>query len=355
MSIYKRGKIYWYHFVFNGQNIQKSTKQGNPRVARQIEAGHKTSLAKGEAGFNDHKPAPTLGEFIETRFTPWARASFEQASPKTWTGWYRTQISNIIAYAPLVSRKLDSITGEHAADYAAHLQAKGWKPSSVNSSLQVLRRALRLAVDWGAAPSSPKIRMLRGAHQRERVITREEEAQYLGAAGELMADIAVVLIDTGMRPEENSRLRWECIGWTAGQQGVLQVTHGKTAAARRMIPMSVRVREIIERRWEAVSRPAEGWVWTADTLSGHIEPSTTKKQHKRALRLSGVRPFVIYSLRHTFLTRLGEAGCDAWTLARIAGHSSITMSARYVHPSENAVMNAFDRLQPTKQLPNTVQ
>jgi hypothetical protein len=29
------------------------------------------------------------------------------------------------------------------------------------------------------------------------------------------------------------------------------------------------------------------------------------------------RPFVLYSLRHTFLTRLGQSGCDVWTLARI--------------------------------------
>ena len=57
-----------------------------------------------------------------------------------------------------------------------------------------------------------------------------------------------------------------------------------------------------------------------------------------------MRPFVLYSLRHTFLTRLGESGCDAWTLARIAGHSSITISARYVHPSEDAVLAAMSRL-----------
>ncbi len=38
MAIFKRGKIYWYHFIFNGQHIQESTKQGNPRVARQMEA-----------------------------------------------------------------------------------------------------------------------------------------------------------------------------------------------------------------------------------------------------------------------------------------------------------------------------
>jgi hypothetical protein len=47
---------------------------------------------------------------------------------------------------------------------------------------------------------------------------------------------------------------------------------------------------------------------------------------------------------NTFLTRLGESGCDAWTLARIAGHSSITISARYVHPSEDAVLAAIEKL-----------
>jgi integrase len=49
-------------------------------------------------------------------------------------------------------------------------------------------------------------------------------------------------------------------------------------------------------------------------------------------------------LLHTFLTRLGESGCDAWTLARIAGHSSIAVSRRYVHPSEERVLDAISRL-----------
>jgi integrase len=350
MSIFKRGNVYWYHFLFDGEHIQHSTKQGNPRVARQIEAAHRTALARGEVGITKRKPVPTLADYLENHFTPWAKATFEKASPKTWTGWYRTQLANICAYGPLVSRKLDSITSEHAADYAAYLQTKGWKPSSVNSSLRVLRRALRLAVEWGITSSAPKIKLLRGEHHRERVVSPEEEARYMAAAGELMADIATVLIDTGMRPEENSRLRWESVSWSNGQYGTVQVTHGKTAAARRMLPMSPRVRRILERRWEAAKMPSEGWVWTAATASGHIEPSTVKKQHQRALRLSGVRPFVLYAFRHTFLTRLGEAGCDAWTLARIAGHSSIAMSARYVHPSEDAVMNVFARMIPARQL-----
>jgi len=50
------------------------------------------------------------------------------------------------------------------------------------------------------------------------------------------------------------------------------------------------------------------------------------------------------TLRHTFLMRLGESGCDAWTLARIAGHNSIAIPNRYVHPSEDAVLNAMAKL-----------
>jgi integrase len=56
------------------------------------------------------------------------------------------------------------------------------------------------------------------------------------------------------------------------------------------------------------------------------------------------RGFVLHSMRHTFLTRLGEAGVDAFTIMRIAGHSSITVSQKYVHPSTGAMERAFKRL-----------
>jgi hypothetical protein len=44
------------------------------------------------------------------------------------------------------------------------------------------------------------------------------------------------------------------------------------------------------------------------------------------------------------LTRLGESGCDAWTVARIAGHSAISMSMGFVHPSQAAVEKAMTQL-----------
>jgi integrase len=58
-----------------------------------------------------------------------------------------------------------------------------------------------------------------------------------------------------------------------------------------------------------------------------------------------VGDFVLHSLRHTMLTRLGESCVDAFTIMRIAGRSSIVVSHRYIHPTPEAVERAFMRLQ----------
>jgi hypothetical protein len=219
--IYKRGKTYWYKFMWHGKLVRESTKQGNDKVARTMESAHRTSLAKGEVGIREPKTIPTLKEFCKARVEPWAKSTFEKTTPKSWL-WYRTGIRALTNYRRLGDAHLDEIMGELASDFA--------------------------------------------------------EAR----------------------------------------------------------------------------RPEEGWVWTAATRSGHVEPSSLRKQHARTFEtiasqakennLKPVRPFVLYSLRHTFLTRLGESGCDAWTLARIAGHASINISARYVHPSEDAALEAISRL-----------
>jgi integrase len=341
MSIYKRGKIYWYKFMWNGEMVRESTRQPNQNAARQIEAAHRASLAKGEVGIREKKVVSTLADFISQRFEPWAEAA---TSAKTWLDYYRPGIRTIQAYKPLANLRLNEITSEKAADFAAWRQSAGLQVSSINSSLQVLRRIMRLAAEWGAIEIAPLIRMLPGERHREHVVTFDEEARYLATALEPLGSVAAILADTGMRPDECYRLRWESVTWTNGRNGTILVTHGKTAAARRVLPLTLRARNILRHRWEAAGSPGEGWMWSAPTRTGHFEKSTLKKQHKKALRLSRVRPFVLYSLRHTFLTRLGESGCDAWTLARIAGHSSVAMSARYVHPSEDAVLFALDRL-----------
>jgi integrase len=315
--IYKRGKFYWYKFMWNGTLVRESTKQGNDKVARSMESAHRTSLAKGEVGIREKKPVPTLKKFITDRVDPWAKATFEQNSPDTYIRWFRPGARAICAYVPLATRPLNEITGEQFSAFAAHRQGQGLAVSTINSNLRVLRRVLGLAVEWGELVAVPRMKRLRGERFRDRVVSQEEEARYLAHATEPLASIIGVLFDTGLRTDECFRLRWEAITWSSGRHGVFMVTYGKSSAARRRLPMTRRVRSVLEGRWLAAGKPQTGYVWPGETRKGYIHDETVRRWHLKTLEAAKVRPFVLHSIRHTFMTRLGESGCDAWTLARV--------------------------------------
>jgi integrase len=350
MAIYKRGKVYWYKFQWNGMPVRESTKQGNDKIARKMEAAHRTRLAEGLVGIREKKAVPKFNDFAQ-RIEDWAKVN---VSPGGFL-WYRAGLRALKAYRPIAALRLDEITGEHASSFAAHelkreqeTNAKknrsGMSIGSINSELRVLRRVLRLAAEWNQLERIPKIKLLPRENHRDRVITPEQECLYLAHAREPLASVATVLVDSGLRPDECYRLRWEAISWINGRRGTLRVRKGKTKAACRVLPLTQRVRELLESRWENSGRPQEGWIWPSDTASGHIERGTLKHPHRTALKDGGIQPFVLYSLRHTFLTRLGASGCDVWTLARIAGHSSIAISARYVHPNDDGVFEAMGQM-----------
>ena len=153
--------VYWYKFTWLGKVVRESTKQGNDKVARQMEAAHRTSLAKGEVGIREKKRVPTLADFADKQFLPWAESNFS-AKRKTWL-YYRNGVRRLKGYAPLASVSMDDPKlGEKASGYVATRQAKGLQVASINRELQVLRRFLHLAAEWGFVDQVPKIRMLSG-------------------------------------------------------------------------------------------------------------------------------------------------------------------------------------------------
>jgi site-specific recombinase XerD len=65
---------------------------------------------------------------------------------------------------------------------------------------------------------------------------------------------------------------------------------------------------------------------------------------------------VLHSTRHTFCTRLGKAGADAFTIQKLAGHSSITISQRYVHADrevKESAIRLLDGLNAPKIVPSS--
>jgi integrase len=79
-----------------------------------------------------------------------------------------------------------------------------------------------------------------------------------------------------------------------------------------------------------------------------------KKAFTVACSEAGIADFHFHDLRHTFATRLGDAGCNVTTIARLLGHSNIQMSMRYTHASDDTLRNAVEYAQKAR-VTNTSQ
>src|ERR1700677_4258807 len=133
MALYKRGRVWWYKFTWNGEPIRESTKHTNKRVAEQIEAAHKTSLAKGEVGIRDRKPAATIRQFAYTDFLPFSRSTFT-TKIKT-LSFYENGTARLLEYTPIADESLDTITTEKISGYARRRLDAGMKIATVNREL----------------------------------------------------------------------------------------------------------------------------------------------------------------------------------------------------------------------------
>lgn len=155
----KNSNRWWYKFVWNGQLIRESTEQANKRVAEQMEATHKAALAKGEVGIRDKVRVPTLADFALKDFLPFVEARF--AEKRNTLGYYKNGIKKLIAFVSLGQAMLDTITSDKIAAFIASRRAKGLQVTSINRELEVLRRMLRLAVEWGKLEKvPPKVELL---------------------------------------------------------------------------------------------------------------------------------------------------------------------------------------------------
>jgi integrase len=364
MAIFKRGRVYWYHYLWNGRHIQASTKQGNPRVTRQMEAAHRTRLAKGEVGIVERKPAPILKEFSQ-RFIDYVQT--RSAEKPATIRFYAEKLARILEYEPLAEARLDVIdeslierfvqwrsqqasrAGSNRKKKTTANRGRPISAATVNRSLATLRKLLRLAHEWRLINRVPRIRLLPGEHNREFILNYEQEDLYLEMARQPLKDVAMLILDAGLRIGEVLALQWRDIHLTpapGARFGYLTVHDGKTRFARRNVPLTIRVSEMLKARKAQYDTPwvfAEKAVPMLGTSLDHLH-----KQLRDGLNLPS--EFVLHSLRHTYGTRLGEAGADAFTIMRLMGHSSVTVSQRYVHPTPESLERAVERLEGLNQV-----
>ena len=146
---------------------------------------------------------------------------------------------------------------------------------------------------------------------RRKVISLEEEEKLLGAATEYLRLLIIAALDTGMRRGELLGQLWEDVDFS---RRVLAVTKSKTVQGEgREIPLSNRVFEIL-----LALRQESGAVFRYRDRPF----ATMRKGWLGALRRAGLRHIRFHDTRHTFNTRLMEAGVMREVRMSLMGHSS---------------------------------
>jgi integrase len=172
-----------------------------------------------------------------------------------------------------------------------------------------------------------------------RIVSHEEQQRYLSAASPLVHDVALLIVETGMRPEEVFRLSVEDLNLP---QRYLKVIKGKTRFARRNIMLTGPAIEILKRRLAK----AKGPYLYPHRSDANRSLNNIHRGHHKAVRDAGIKPgFRLYDFRHTFGSRSAMAGVDLATLKELMGHSSITTTMRYVHPTPEHKRRAADKLE----------
>jgi integrase len=352
MSIFKRGNVYWFHFLYNGEHVQRSTKQGNPRVARQIEAAYRTALAKGEVGIHERKKPPIFTAAMDA-FLAWSKAEHE-AKPATHR---RYEVSSVALLRHFGSKALDKITAEYVEAFKVarsneHTTVKGKtngtrkatkkrvRPATVNRELACLKALFNHAIKSDIPVKNPvsKVGFLSEENEQTRVLAYDEQRQYLAKATQTLQDVATLILESGMRPEEVYRIQPENVHLAGG---FLFIPFGKTKAARRRVPLTSVARNVLVKRMASLKTP---YLFPCETDPRRPIPKVNNA-HDRALKESKVAPFRLYDLRHTWATRAAESGVDLVTLAALLGHSKIQMVLRYAHPTQEHQMAAVKRLE----------
>lgn len=353
MHLYKRkdSKFWWYKFVYHTVVYQASTGTKNRREAEGIASKARLDVIEGKYDIKRQKVTPLFKNAMADFLT---HSRQQHAEHPNTTKRYET------AAKPLVqafgAKLLSAVTPEDIERYKTWRLNQGGrrgagkgkvketgkklKPATVNRELACMKAMFNHFIALEVVVRNPvkRVKMLAENNEKMRVLSFEEERVYLAACSQPLHDIAVLMLETGMRPDEIYRMMCENVHLEGGH---VSNPYGKTKAARRQIPLTRRAADLLRRR---LSEVKGDYLFPFDG-----DPSRPMKKanhaHYGALRRAGVASFTIYDLRHTFATRAVESGVDLVTLAALLGHSKIQMVLRYAHPQAEHKVNAIRKLE----------
>ena len=326
MSLYKRGGVYHYDFTVFGRRYRGSTHKSDIAAARRFE---RDLIGKTEQGLEPKtiRRIPALREAAE-RFLALVDAS--DLAPKTKKYYHN-------GWRLLERQEISSMLVSHVSEDAISLLRFPGGNSNANNALRTLRRIFGKCVSWGYIPRVPKAK-LKKEMRREKLLDDVAEAKLMPFLRQPLKDILVIVRDTGMRNvSEVCRMRIEHIDW---HNRVIFNPKGKTPEARRSVPMSDRVLDLLMTRCAC---KIAGWVFPSErSKTGHL--TWINQQFARARAKAGLpKDLVMYCARHDFGTYALSRTGNLAAVMKTMGHKDVKTAMQYQHPELEIVRAALDQ------------
>ncbi len=307
MSLYQRGKSWYYDFLYRGERHTGCIGPVSKTVAKEIMAKKKAEAVEGRYELPSQKPSPRLEDFVKDYFAYYT-TNRRPGSVR------RHQVSWRMMQPVLGSKRLVEIAPFDLERYRRQRKQAGVSDVTINRELAFLRHLYTMAITWGKASENPvkKIRFARENNGRIRMLSLGEEGQLLAYCRPQLKPLVVAALHTGFRSSELLSLTWEDVDF---RRQIITVQAGTAATG-------------------PVFCNRQGTPYRS-----------FRTAFERAVRKAGLEDFTFHDLRHTFASRLVMAGVDLPTVQSLMGHKDISMTLRYTHLSSDHKQRAVRALE----------
>lgn len=323
---------------------------------------------KGINGYRLDKAPITLSEWVYKHLFTSVHANVTDSTFNGYMSLYETHIKG----STLGDMQIKEIKPINLQSYFNNLKSKGkytkdepLATSSVKKLRFLLSNSFKAAIANNIVVSNPmdhvKLPKNTKKEKERTALTLKEQAAYIGACtDEYYGFLYILALSTGMRMGELIGLKWdrldlkkkmitisETIKYTTvyDAEGNRHNEHvkksPKSESGNRLIPIP---KSLLTQLKELKLKANSEYVFS--TSSGKpLNQGNINRGHTAICKRAGIEHIPFHSLRHTYATRLLEAGENFKTLQTLLGHADISTTMNiYAHVLEETKQNTADKL-----------
>jgi integrase len=197
--------------------------------------------------------------------------------------------------------------------------------------------------EWEWARENPVAKVSREKvnNHMERWLTLEEQKNLLDKSPQWLQEIILFAVNTGLRQSEILDLEWSRVDLNRKTITILEQKN----QGRDTLPLSEGALKVLQNRAEACLNGTK-YVFHIQNAT-RISSRNFLRGFYSAARKAGIENLRFHDLRHTFATRLAQAGVALYTIQKLGRWKSISMVTRYAHhypESLRAGVEVLDRV-----------